>query len=83
MKPNLTKTILNYGTQQNPKTVCISGREREIVVLLSDGFISKQIAEKLNISKHTVDTHRRNLIRKTDSKNSVEVVTACKEQGLF
>ena len=42
----------------------ISPRELKIVQLLAKGFASKQIAATLYISKHTVDTHRRNLLKK-------------------
>jgi DNA-binding CsgD family transcriptional regulator len=51
----------------------ISGRERAIVLLLAEGLSSKQIAERLGISKSTVDTHRRNLLRKTGAKNTLEL----------
>lgn len=51
----------------------ISGRERAIVQLLAEGLSSKQIADRLGISKSTVDTHRRNLLRKTGAKNTLEL----------
>jgi DNA-binding NarL/FixJ family response regulator len=42
----------------------LSGREREVVQLLAEGFSSKQVAIALNISAKTADTHRANLMRK-------------------
>ncbi len=51
----------------------ISARERDIVLLLAEGLSSKQIAGRLGISKSTVDTHRRNLLRKTGAKNTLEL----------
>ena len=75
-------TNMISGMPNAGKNAKISGRELEIVQLLSEGLISQQIADKLQLSKHTVDTHRRNLIRKTGSKNSIEVVANCKKQGL-
>ena len=52
------------------KKYSLSDREIEIIELLLEGKSSQQIADKLYISKHTVDTHRRNIIEKTGVKNS-------------
>jgi DNA-binding CsgD family transcriptional regulator len=45
---------------------CLSSREKEIVGLVVKGLSNKQIAEKLNLSIHTVITHRRNISTKLD-----------------
>ncbi len=42
----------------------VSNRERDIIRLLLQKNTSKEMAEKLSISKHTVDTHRRNILKK-------------------
>jgi DNA-binding NarL/FixJ family response regulator len=42
----------------------LTRRESEILAYIARGFSSKQIANKLFISKNTVDTHRRNIISK-------------------
>lgn len=49
-------------------------REIEIIKLLSKGFTSNEIAEKLFISEHTVKTHRKNILRKTDLKNTSQLM---------
>ena len=51
---------LRGETVNDPLTV----REREIVHLLAEGKVSKEIAEWLNISVHTVETHRSNIMQK-------------------
>jgi DNA-binding CsgD family transcriptional regulator len=61
----------------------ISQREKEIIVLLAEGFSSKQIAGQLYISQHTVDTHRRNLLKKTGAQNTLELVALCLKKGLI
>ncbi|MBL1410447.1 LuxR C-terminal-related transcriptional regulator [Sphingobacterium faecale] len=53
----------------------LTKREREIVDLVQDGLDSKQIGKKLHSSKHTIDTHRRNILKKTNSKNFIELLT--------
>lgn len=47
----------------------LSEREREVLILVAQGFSSKEIADKLNISIHTVNSHRKNITRKTDIKS--------------
>ena len=52
----------------------ISNRERDIVRLLVLNYSSKEIAEKLNISPNTVDTHRRNILKKLNISSTGELV---------
>lgn len=49
----------------------LTDREIEVLKLLIEEFTSKQIAEKLFISERTVETHRSNLLRKTNSTNTI------------
>jgi DNA-binding CsgD family transcriptional regulator len=52
----------------------LTQREKEIVRLLLNGSSSIAIAEKLNISRHTVDTHRRKILKKTGLRNTHELM---------
>ena len=52
----------------------ISNRERDIVRLLVLNYSSKDIAEKLNISSNTVDTHRRNILKKLNISSTGELI---------
>ncbi len=58
-----------------------SSREIEIIRMLSEGKSSKQIADVLHISVHTVDTHRRNILKKIKVSNSSEAVMKSVECG--
>jgi DNA-binding CsgD family transcriptional regulator len=49
-------------------------REKEILLLISKGFASKQIADKLQISINTVNNHRRNILSKTGCLNTFEAI---------
>jgi DNA-binding CsgD family transcriptional regulator len=60
-----------------------SQRELEIIRLLESGMSSDQIGEKLFISPHTVNTHRRNLLRKTGKANTADLVFSLQEQGVI
>lgn len=61
----------------------LSPREREIVQHLAEGLSSKEIALKLQISRHTVDTHRRNLLRRFDASNTLELASLCLKRSLI
>ncbi len=60
----------------------ISQRERQIVKLFANGFKSKEIAEKLDISFHTVNNHRKNILKKLNLKNLAALVNFAVENGL-
>ena len=53
----------------------LSDREREILALLIEGVESEAIAKELFISKETVNTHRRNILRKTGAANSAQLIS--------
>lgn len=52
----------------------LSAREKEIVNLMINGFTNREIAEKLFISESTVETHRKNIYRKTEAKSLPKLI---------
>ena len=60
----------------------ISERELEILTLICQEYTSKEIAEKLFISRRTVEGHRRSLQEKTGSKNLVGLVLYAVKNGI-
>ena len=61
----------------------LSVREFEIVKLIESGLSSEEIAEKLFLSVHTVNTHRRNILEKTGKATMSELIYDFKEQRLL
>ncbi len=61
----------------------LSAREIEIVNLISKGKIAKEIAKELNLSTHTVYTHRKNILKKLNLNNSSELVLYAVEHGFI
>lgn len=59
--------------QENP-TPTLTQREREVLELISKGLTTKEIAALLKCSAETVKTHRSNIMFKTQSRNSAEVI---------
>lgn len=60
-----------------------SERELEVIQYINKGLSSKEIGHLCNLSKHTVDTHRRNILNKAHCKNTVELLNFCKLNGII
>jgi len=52
----------------------LSEREMEILILICQGLSNQEIGDKLFISKRTVDKHRANILEKSESKNTAQLV---------
>ena len=63
----VTNSLQSDGDE--PDTAPLSDREKEVLVCLSKGLKNNEIADTLNISVHTVITHRKNIVRKTGIKS--------------
>ena len=61
----------------------LTERERLVLQLIREGKSSKQISERLEISKHTVDRHRQNIIAKLQVNNTTEACHKAKLLGLI
>jgi DNA-binding NarL/FixJ family response regulator len=59
--------------KSNP--IVITRREKEVLLLITEGLTNAEIAQKLFISVTTVDTHRKNLLAKFDAKNIASLIT--------
>ena len=60
-----------------------SDREFEIIRMIQEGLDSEQIAGKLFLSKHTVNTHRKNILEKTGKSHISDLIYDLKERGLL
>lgn len=70
------------GSQQKISDDCLTKKEIEIIKLLADGLSTKDIAAKLYLSGHTVNTHRRNILRKLKFSNTSELVMYAVKTGI-
>jgi DNA-binding CsgD family transcriptional regulator len=61
----------------------LSKREMEVLNLVKDGFLSKEISEKLSISVHTVNTHRQRVLEKLGANNFFEATKYASKLGLI
>lgn len=61
----------------------LTEREKQIVIKFSRGLNAEQIAEELNLSPHTIKTHRKNILKKSDCTNTTELVAKCLTNGII
>ena len=85
-----TSKLLNFRTghiismdEDVKLQVELTNREIEILQLVKDGLLSKEISDKLSISVHTVNTHRQRFLEKLGANNSMEAVIFASKYGLI
>ncbi len=61
----------------------LTKQEKLVVGLLAQGYSSKQIAWHLKSSKNTIDNHRKNMLKKTNTKNVTELVANAIRQNMI
>lgn len=91
----LDKETFHYYVGDDPAMFCypdeillkvghnFSVREMEILKLIAAGLGSEQIADKLFLSVNTVDTHRRNILKKSKKSTTHKVVIELQEKGIL
>ena len=77
------QTNLVYTPVESGRKVGLTLSERNVIRLLARGLSSKQIASEFGISFNTVNTYRRNMLKKSAVKNSAELVQLAYEQGII
>lgn len=65
------------------KVLNLTNREMEIIECIVQHFSNKQIADKLYISERTVETHRKNIYRKTNTKGEASLISFVKQHRLI
>lgn len=58
-------------------------REREILLLIHQGLLSKEIADKLNLSIYTVNNHRKNILAKLNVDNVIKAINTARNFGII
>ena len=67
---------------QNCSLTALSPREKEILTMVAQGKTAKEIAFDLNLSHHTVYTHRKNILKKLNLTSPTEMIVYAIENGL-
>jgi DNA-binding NarL/FixJ family response regulator len=81
---NVMEGYLEESKRLKTKTTwdTVTQREREVLKLLAEGYLNKEIAEFLHISVKTVEKHRANIMNKLDLHNASALTAYAIEKGL-
>lgn len=80
--PEINRILINRLRFPEDEKV-LSGREREILILIFEELTNKQIGDKLHISERTVETHRKNIYLKTKTTSIVGLLKFALENNLI
>ncbi|PKV75958.1 response regulator transcription factor [Pontibacter ramchanderi] len=61
----------------------LSKREVEVLALVAEGYTNMEIADKLFTSRRTIETHRQNILEKTQAKNTANLIKYAVENGII
>jgi two-component system, NarL family, nitrate/nitrite response regulator NarL len=82
VSPEITKLLMHDLNNPAEGQGLLTERERDILQLIAQEFSNKQMAEKLFISERTVETHRKNIFRKTNTTSIVGLIKYAYEHKL-
>jgi len=80
---NVLKNIHTVVSKTDTQALHLSQREKEVLELICRGMSNQEIADQLFISKRTVEKHRANLLAKTNTKNTAQLVMFAVENKLI
>jgi len=78
----LVEAARGKSSREGDATVKLGRREREVLGLLAEGYISSEIAARMHIAASTVEVHRRNIMRKLDLHSVAELTKYAIREGL-
>jgi DNA-binding NarL/FixJ family response regulator len=84
MSPAIASSVVKLLAKMMKPTApaALSPREREMLSLIVDGLTAKEMAERLDVSVHTIDTHTRHLFRKLGMHSRTAAAARALRDGL-
>ncbi|HEY0655223.1 MAG TPA: response regulator transcription factor [Chryseosolibacter sp.] len=79
----VTELLLSHGDFPGNDYVPLTDREKQVIQLIVDGYSSIEIADKMKISKRTVDNHRANILMKFKFKNTAQLIRFIVKKGIL
>lgn len=83
----ITKTVIKSFQKSkvfdSPLDIEVSEREKDVIRLIAEGLNTAEIADKLCVSTHTIDSHRKNILGKLEVKNSAGVIRFGIQTGII
>lgn len=78
----ISEKMINFMSAQSISENVLSNKETEVLGLISKGLTTKEIAEKLFVSSRTIETHRANILKKLEVKNTAELIKKAAKMNL-
>ena len=66
--------LVSGSVKKSKMAILLTNREKEILQLICNGLSTNEMAEKLHLSSHTVEGHRKSIMMKTDCNNTASLV---------
>lgn len=83
LSPEVSRTVLDDYQKTEDPFDSLTAREREVLQMLAEGKVAKEIATELDISVYTVDAHRGRIMKKLSLRSSTEIVRFAMRKGLI
>ncbi len=72
-----------YASLVEQSAPMLTAREAEVLALLSRGYSSRQVADRLFVSENTIEYHRKQILRRLGARNNVHAVAIAMQRGLM
>jgi two-component system, NarL family, response regulator NreC len=79
----IAEKMINFMSTQSVSENLLSNKETEVLGLISKGLTTNEIATKLFVSSRTIETHRANILKKLEVKNTAELIKRAAEMNLI
>jgi two-component system response regulator NreC len=79
----ISEKMINFMATNSVSENVLSNKETEVLGLISKGLTTNDIAAKLFVSSRTIETHRANILKKLEVKNTAELVKKATELNLI
>lgn len=83
LSPEISRTVIEEYQQIDDPFDLLTARERQVLQMLAEGKVAKEIATELDVSVYTVDAHRGRIMKKLGLHSSTEVVRYAMRKGLI
>jgi len=83
VSPSITNQLIQEKNNSDSNLEFLSSREKEVFKLLAEGHPNRKVAKLLHISPRTIDSHRRNILKKLEIKTNAELVQTAMKAGII
>jgi two-component system, NarL family, response regulator NreC len=79
----ISEKMINFMATHSISENLLSNKESEVLGLIAKGLTTNDIADKLFVSSRTIETHRANILKKLEVKNTAELIKKAAEMNMI